>query len=132
MATSTLSTDKESACQYKGCGRKVARDGKCIFHLQDKDSGEAKEFNSLLSAEIKRMQQDATLPAIDFRGFRFPRPAYKFGKTRFEKEIDFTETVFEGNAYFFASTFPKGALFDKAEFRGNAVFWGDEFSRNVI
>jgi len=139
-----LSTDKESACQYKGCGRKVARDGMCIFHLPDKNPSEAEEFDSLVLAEISRIHKDESLHFIDLGGFRFPRPIYKFPTgIIFEKPIDFTAALFEGQADFSGSEFMSGAnfgyaifsekaSFDRVIFHHAADFLGSQFLRDAV
>jgi len=124
-----LSSDTETTCKYEGCRRKVARDGKCIFHLADKNLSEAEEFNSRLPVEIEKMQKDATLDMIDLSGFRFPRPTYKFpSETRFEKAIDFRQAVFEGRVDFSRCEFLDFASFERAKFLEDASFNNAKFS----
>jgi len=101
----------------------------CIFHLPDKNPSEAEEFNSSLLAEIKKMQEDVTIEMINLSGFRFPRPAYKFPTgTRFEKEINFSRAVFEGEADFSEYKFLHPATFDQAKFLGKLSFYRAKFS----
>jgi len=118
----------EATCEYVGCKRKKTRSGRCILHLDRKNASEAKEFDLSLQAEIKRMQEDATLDMIDLSEFRFPEPTYKFpSETRFKKAISFSGVVFEGKVDFSGIEFQGPATFDYAKFLGDATFDSAKF-----
>ena len=117
------------ACEHAECNRIVARDGKCIFHLDSKNQSETEEFNSRLLDEIKNMQADTKASLIDLKGFRFPGPVYKLpSETRFDKAIDFRYAVFEGKADFSRTEFLADACFDNAKFSSDAFFIESKFS----
>jgi len=117
------------ACEHAECNRIVARDGKCIFHLDSKNQSETEEFNSRLLDEIKNMQADTKASLIDLKGFRFPGPVYKPpSETRFHKAIDFRYVVFEGKADFSQTEFSADAYFDNAKFSSDAFFIESKFS----
>jgi len=65
---------------------------------------------------------------IDFTGFVFPVAVYLPPRISFEKQVNLTGSIFEGDAGFHGATFKGDASFDNAIFRGDAVFWKAKFA----
>ena len=82
------------------CGRRIVRDGKCIFHLEDKSGDEVEEFEVIFRHELKRVEEDENVKVIDFTGFIFPK-AISFETRESRHEVrEFTKEVFLVNIYY--------------------------------
>jgi uncharacterized protein YjbI with pentapeptide repeats len=105
------------------CNRPVKRNGKCIFHLEDKSDEEDKLFEEDFWKELKRMEEDDDIPVLDFTGFVFP-DSISFKCHKFKKPVDFSYAKF-GLADFIGTwfTFAKfyNTKFREVDFK-NAVF----------
>ncbi len=110
-------TDRTCDVEMAGgeiCGRKTVRDGKCIFHVEDKSDGEAERFKKEFEAELDRMMKDNTVKELDFTRFIFPEVS--FAHKQFEKPVNFTDATFEEADF-------REATFERVDFRG-ATFIG--------
>lgn len=136
-------------CAYPDCGRDEKRNGRCIFHLPEKNDVEAEEFLDQLLAEKRRAEDDPAEFAINFRGFIFPYMIFDhgylgyFAPREFKKDVIFDRAVFEtytpfdgatfnGQALFEEATFTGYTSFAKAIFNGKASFDGATFNGNVL
>ncbi len=150
-------TLSDEVCQVKMlfriCGRKTHRDGKCIFHIENKSDEEAEIFEEKFKNDLKKMEDDETIKvldftefifpklinfqkysikkSIDFRGAKFNKGAY-FSMARFNNEPNFQMAKFNNEANFAMATFNNGARFFKAEFNNKAYFFGTIFNNKVV
>lgn len=113
----------------------MIRDGRCIFHLEDKTEAEADEFEKSFTQELERLKQTET--QIDLMGFIFTkRISFQtvftknvyFNQATFKQDVDFTSAEFSGNAMFGGAKFLGNASFDEAKFSDFAWYDGAEFS----
>lgn len=104
------------------CGRQSRRNGKCIFHLEDKSYEEAKEFEKEIFEELKRMEEDENIQVLDFTKFEFPATHYLEGRVY----ISFRSRIFEKPVRFYLCRFRSAADFNNATFK-KADFWQTEF-----
>jgi len=112
------------------CRRAVARDDRCIFHLDNKTSVEADQFCRAFSEELQRFEK-AEEPIIDFRGFVFPVDL-QLKDHVFEKRLFLSGATFLRRAQFAGATFSDGAFFNDALFSELAGFSGATFSKEAI
>jgi len=112
------------------CRRSVARDDRCIFHLDKKTKDEAAQFDRAFSEEFERLEK-AKDPVIDLRGFVFPGNLNMKGRI-FKKRLWLQGATFLGHAQFADATFLDGAYFFDATFSENAGFRGATFSGAAI
>lgn len=111
------------------CGRQVIRDGKCIFHLENKTNEESKIFEREFWAEFERMKKDNDIKGIPCDNFIFPNQM-TFSNTleKFEKYISFAGAQFGKYSDFSGVDFESPASFFGAKFYGEANFSGAEFN----
>jgi uncharacterized protein YjbI with pentapeptide repeats len=137
------------------CGREVYKNGRCIFHAEDKDPI---NFNEALIQELNsianRDSYDFTgfiFPKLDFSAKKFYKPAYFIGATfkdevrfvkatfhevtkfdgcEFQKFSKFDEVTFQNAAFFIGSTFKEEVQFTKAKFHGDAIFMSASFQES--
>ena len=116
------------------CGREVYKNGRCIFHAEDKDPI---DFNEALIQELNIMagqdRYDFTgfiFPKLDFSAREFDKPAYFTGAT-FNDEVKFVKATFHEVAKFDGCEFQKVTYFDEATFGGVASFVGSKFKEMV-
>jgi uncharacterized protein YjbI with pentapeptide repeats len=116
------------------CGRKVHKNGRCVFHAEDKDPV---DFNKALIQELNIMagqdRYDFTgfiFPKLDFSARTFDKPAYFTGAI-FKDEAKFVKATFHEVAKFDGCEFQKVTYFDEATFGGIASFVGSKFKEMV-
>jgi uncharacterized protein YjbI with pentapeptide repeats len=90
------------------CSRRVYRNGKCIFHAEHKDP---KKFNNAFIRELKLL---ANHGRYDFIGFIFPNS--EIVGIKFDKPVNFTGSIFNGEIRFVNVEFQDAAIFDGCEF----------------
>jgi uncharacterized protein YjbI with pentapeptide repeats len=112
------------------CSREVYKNGRCIFHAEDKDPI---DFNNALIQELNIMvnqdRYDFTgfiFPKLDFSSRKFDKPVYFTGAT-FKDEVRFVNAEFQGAAIFDWSEFQKVTYFDEAKFMDVTSFLGSKF-----
>jgi uncharacterized protein YjbI with pentapeptide repeats len=91
------------------CSRRVYRNGKCIFHAEHKDP---KKFNNAFIRELKLL---ANHDRYDFIGFIFPNS--EIVGIKFDKPVNFTGSLFNGEIRFIDVEFQDAAIFDGCEFQ---------------
>jgi len=91
------------------CSRRVYRNGKCIFHAEHKDP---KKFNNAFIRELKLL---ANHDRYDFIGFIFPNS--EIVGIKFDKPVNFTGSIFNGEIRFVNVEFQDAAIFDGCEFQ---------------
>jgi len=91
------------------CSRRVYRNGKCIFHAEHKDP---KKFNNAFIRELKLL---ANHDRYDFIGFIFPNS--EIVGIKFDKPVNFTGSIFNGEIRFVDVEFQDAAIFDGCEFQ---------------
>jgi uncharacterized protein YjbI with pentapeptide repeats len=91
------------------CSRRVYRNGKCIFHADHKDP---KKFNNAFIRELKLL---ANHDRYDFIGFIFPNS--EIVGIKFDKPVNFTGSIFNGEIRFVDVEFQDAAIFDGCEFQ---------------
>jgi uncharacterized protein YjbI with pentapeptide repeats len=116
------------------CSRAVYKNGRCIFHAEDKDPI---DFNKALIQELNIManqdRYDFTgfiFPKLDFPAKTFEKPAYFTGAT-FKDEVNFNKAVFNELAKFDGCEFQRISYFDEATFRNVASFTASTFKEEV-
>jgi uncharacterized protein YjbI with pentapeptide repeats len=116
------------------CSREVYKNGRCIFHAEDKDPI---DFNNALIQELNTManqdRYDFTgfiFPKVDFSAKTFEKPAYFTGAT-FKDEVKFNKAVFNELAKFDGCEFQRISYFDEATFRNVASFTASTFKEEV-
>jgi len=135
-----MSSEKCSVCTDGGlCRREVVRDGRCVFHLQNKTAEEANQFEKMFFSELERLKEHSS-PYIDLSAFVFPRPIefsghvfrriVLFDKAVFEGEMSFVGCTFVGEASFRRTRFKEKARFESV-FRRRADFGGARFEKGV-
>jgi uncharacterized protein YjbI with pentapeptide repeats len=116
------------------CSRAVYKNGRCIFHAEDKDPI---DFNKALIQELNIManqdRYDFTgfiSPKLDFSTGKFDKPVYFTGAT-FKDEVKFNKAVFNELAKFDGCEFQRISYFDEATFRNVASFTASTFKEEV-
>jgi len=114
-------SEKCSVCTDGGlCRREVVRDGRCVFHLQDKTAREADQFEEIFFGELERLKEHSS-PYIDLSAFMFSRPI-EFSGHVFRRIVLFDKAVFEGEVVFLGCTFLGEASFRRTRFKEKARF----------
>jgi len=108
----------------RSCKRDVVRDGRCIFHLEDKAEAEAAEFEKSFKQELERLERSESV--IDLIGFVFPRRILL--QRTFTKDVYFDQATFKQDAIFTFAKFLGYACFREARFSSVTSFIGAEFS----
>jgi len=113
----------------KECGREVARDAQCIFHLEEKTDEEAQQFDRAFPGELERLEKSEE-SEIDLTRFVFPGPLDVWRRT-FSKSVVFEKATFSHGAHFDRAAFLGDARFDGVVFSGHAGFGWTTFSRDA-
>lgn len=117
------------------CERPIKRDGKCIFHLENKTDEESEMFKKEFPRYVN------TNASNDFTGFIFPKGFEFFNNIKFKKDVYFNDakfhgvtfdhTIFEDNVSFFKAEFFGEANFSNSIFNGDVYFDYTKFRNNV-
>lgn len=97
------------------CDEDVYKDGKCIFHLENKNPQECDIFKQKLPIYLN-IDSDK-----DFNGFIFPNNE-DFSDIHFDKHVYFDNAKFLIDAYFRNTIFGGNVSFRNTEFKGDANF----------
>lgn len=111
------------------CTEQVEREGKCIFHLENKSDKEIEKFkpkfDELLQDAIDKKDGDFTgfiIPYIKNIGYDHFNKKMNFESVIFEGDVNFSDITFNGDMNFQRSTFKKKANFSKVIFNGKVNF----------
>ncbi len=104
----------------KNCERSpIIRDGKCIFHVEDKTDEECNMFNREFPSYLN------TGGSNDFTGFVFPK-GFMIEYINFKKDIHFN------NAKFYSLTIVNVIFDDYVSFNGSEFFGDTDLSNNTF
>lgn len=102
----------------------IIRDGKCIFHIEDKTEEECIMFKNEFPSYMNTDYHD------DFTRFVFPKEFTLFNDIHFKKKVCFNNAKFYG-VWFYSTTFDDYVSFNGAEFFGHANFSNSTFNGDV-
>jgi uncharacterized protein YjbI with pentapeptide repeats len=118
----------------RGCRRKAYKNGRCIFHAEEKDP---LLFKKELDKELKEMEMYGnfnftgfTFPNIDFSGKNFDYPTFFIAAT-FKEKVIFDSATFNRQVFFDGAVFHQEAGFLGTKFQQNAWFRGTQFQKDA-
>ncbi len=125
---------------YLGRSFPIDSSGYCIFHSTDIEWKQENNFSKWFLKFFNKVRKDSGLDSYDFRKFIFVSKAGEerlnvfneemidFRRFVFDKEVFFSNSVFEGYTNFSGSIFNREAYFEGAKFR-SVDFAGSSFDR---